>query len=201
MLMGHPPPISPCGRAHAPPGCVEGLTPVPVSLVGQALVASDAERKEALAATCAAVPAIAPAGPSACQRVTGPTRAGRGTTGLLAGPMGARPMVLVGRGPVVAVVRSGAARRPTWHLGGEAGGERRGASLRQPCPRAWGGWRVRGGRVAALPQAAQGGTARRGGGATAPRQPALAGGTVAAGACPGPPLTVSGVSSGCSKGI
>jgi hypothetical protein len=63
MLMGHPPQIIACGRENAPQGCFEGLTPVPVSMVVQQLIAYDSQVQEALADTLEAVQEIAQAGP------------------------------------------------------------------------------------------------------------------------------------------
>jgi len=57
MLMGHPPHIIARGREKRPQGCFEGLTPVQVLRVVQALVACDSEVQAALADTSLPLPA------------------------------------------------------------------------------------------------------------------------------------------------
>ncbi len=180
MLMGHPPQIIACGRENAPQGCFEGLTPVQVSMVVQELVAYDSEVQEALADTFEAVQEIAQAGPHAFHRVTVHTRAVRVTTCILACTMVDRTMVIVGRGKVVDIVLIGEELRPTFHLGGDDGFDRRGAYILQHFEIDLRGWRVRVCLVAALHQAENGWTARLGGGSTAQLKPSLSGCTVAA---------------------
>src|SRR5215813_3700155 len=187
MLMGHPPHISTRGRENTPQGCFAGLTPVPRPLVGQERVASDAEGQAALAEPLAAVPAIAPAGPPTFPRVAVPPRAGRAAPRILAGAMVDRPLVIVSRGARVEVVCLRAELRPALPLGGDDGGDRRGADMLPHCPRDWRGWRVRGCLGAAVPHAAPRRTARLGRGATAPLPAALSGGAGGAFACPGQP--------------
>ena len=63
--------------------------------------------------------------------------------------------------------------RPTFHLGGNDGFDRRGAYVLEHFEIDLRGWRVLVGLIAALHQAQQGGTAQFGGGATAQLKPAL----------------------------
>src|SRR5215510_1057298 len=110
MLMGHPPPIIARGREDAPQGCVEGLTPVPVPVVVQELVACDAQVQEALADPLEVVQEIAQTEPYAFHRVTvhpGPVQV---TTRVLARTMVDRPMVIVGLSAMVERVFSRDAR-------------------------------------------------------------------------------------------
>jgi hypothetical protein len=172
MLMGHPPPIITRGRENASQGCFEGLTPVQVPMVMEELVARDAQVQEALAATPEVVQKIPQAGPHTFPRVTGHTRAVRGTTRLRAGAMVDRPLVIVGLGKMGDGVCSGEALSPALHLGGKHGGDRRGAHGLPHGERALRGWCVLVAMVAALDQAQQGGTAHLGGGATAKLKPA-----------------------------
>src|SRR5215471_7720932 len=128
MLMGHPPPILARGRENTSQGCFEGLTPGQVSRVVQELVACDSEVEKALADTFEAVQKIAQAGPNAFHRVAVHTGTVRVTTRILASAMVDCPMVIVGLGKMVDVVCVCEALRPAFHLGGNDGFDRRGAS-------------------------------------------------------------------------
>ena len=158
MLMGHPPQIITWSRETAPQGRFEGLMPVPVSMVVEELVASDAEEQEALADPREAVQKMAQAGPQACHRVAVHTRAVRGTPRRLAGAMVDRPMVIVDLGEMIEAVFIREELRPAFHLGGDDGLDRRGASMLEHFQRDWRGWCVRVCLVAALHQAPAGWT-------------------------------------------
>src|ERR1043166_7771183 len=150
MLMGHPPPIIARGREHAPQGCFEGLTPVQVPVVVEELVACDAQVQGALADPLEVVQDIARAGPYPFHRVTVYPRPVRGTTRILACTMVDRSMIIVGRSEMVDVVFIGKELRPAFHLGGDAGCDRRAAPMLQHFEIDLRGWRVRGYLVAAL---------------------------------------------------
>src|SRR5262249_34165735 len=121
MLMGHPPPITACGRENALQGYFEGLTPVQVSVVVEELVACDAKVQEALADPLEVVQEIAQAGPYPFHRVTVHTGTVRVTTSVLAGAMVDRPMVIVGPSEMIDVVFIGEELRPGFHLGSNDG--------------------------------------------------------------------------------
>jgi hypothetical protein len=157
MLMGHPPPIIACGREDAPHGDFEGLTPGPVPVVVEELVACDAQVQEALADTPEVVQKITQTGPNTFHRVTVHTRAVRVTTSILAGAMVDRPMIIVGLGEMVDGVFIGEELRPAFHLGGNNGFDRRGAHVLQHFEIDLRGGCVLVGLVAALHQAQQGG--------------------------------------------
>src|SRR4029077_16013340 len=140
MLMSHPPPIITRGRENTPQGCFEGLTPVPMPMVVQELVASDAEVQEALADTLEAVQEIAQAGPQTSHRVAVHTRAVRVAPSIRAGAMVDRPMVIVSLGAMVDVVCIREELRPAFHLGGDDGFDRRGAYRLQHFQRDLRGW-------------------------------------------------------------
>jgi hypothetical protein len=120
MVLGHPPPIIARGREDAPQGGCEGLTPVHVPRVGEALGARHSRVQETLAEPLAVVQDIPPAGPPTFPRLTGPTRAVGGTPSLRARALVDRPMGLVGRRAMGDGVGIGAARRPALHLGGNS---------------------------------------------------------------------------------
>src|SRR6266568_110893 len=153
MLMGHPPQIIARGRENAPQGCFEGLTPVQVPVVVEALVACDAKVQETLTDTLEVVQEIAQTGPKAFHRVAMNTRAVRVTTSILAGAMVDRPMVIVGLREMVDGVCIGEELRPDFHLGGDNGFDGRGASMLQHFEIDLRGWRVLVYLVAALHQA------------------------------------------------
>src|SRR5215471_8003662 len=178
MLMGHPPPILARGRENTSQGCFEGLTPGQVSRVVQELVACDSEVEKALADIFEAVQKIAQAGPNAFHRVAVHPGTVRVTTRILAGAMVDCPMVIVGLGKMVDVVFVCEALRPTFHLGGNDGFDRRGAHMLQHFEIDLCGWCVLVGLVTALHQTQQGWTTRLGGSATAQLNAALPGGAL-----------------------
>src|SRR5215468_4087160 len=188
MLMGHPPPISARGRENASQGCFEGLTPGQVSIVVQELVACDAEVEKALANTLEAVQKIAQAGPNAFHRVAVHTGTVRVTTRILAGAMVDCPMVIVGLGKMVDVVFVCEALRPTFHLGGNDGFDRRGAHMLQHFEIDLCGWCVLVGPVTALHQTQQGWTTHPGGSSTAQLHAAWSGGAFVAFDCTSQPF-------------
>ena len=173
MLMGHPPPIIACGRENAPQGCFEGLTPVQVPIVVQELVTCDSEVQEALADPLEAVQKIAQAGPQPFHRVAVHTGTVRVMTRILAGAMVDCPMVIVGLSEMVDVVFVGEELRPTFHLGGNDGFDRRGAHVLEHFQIDLCSGCVPVGLITALHQAQQGWTAQLGGGSTAQLKPAL----------------------------
>jgi hypothetical protein len=194
--MGPLPHLIARGREPGPPGGVDGLLPVHVRRLVPARVAYPSHVPAALAALLAVVQAMAPAGPSAGPRGTGPPGTVRGPPRLLARALGARPRVSVGYRARVAGGFSRAAWRPALHLGGPQGGDRRGVPGRSPCERAWGGGGRLGRLGAAWPPAPARGTARRRGGPPVPWPPAWPGGAGAACACTGPPVAAGPLGAG-----
>jgi hypothetical protein len=131
MLMGHPPQIIARGREDALQGCFESLTPVPVPMVVEELVACDSQVQEALADPLEVVQEIAQAGPHAFHRVTVHPCTVWVTTSVLARTMVDRTMVIVGLSEMVDGVCVGEELRPAFHLGGDKGFDRRGAHILQ----------------------------------------------------------------------
>src|SRR5215470_13604770 len=129
MLMGHPPPIIARGREKAPQSYFEGLMPGQVPMVMEELIACNAQVQKALADTPEVVQEIPQAGPYAFHRVTVHTRAVGVTPSILACAMVDRPMVIVDLGAMVDAVFVGEELRPTFHLGGNDGFDRRGAHV------------------------------------------------------------------------
>ena len=164
MLMGPLPPILARGREHVPQGCFEGLMPVQVRMIVQELVASNTQVQEALADPLEVVQAMAQAGPYAFHRGTVHTGTVRVMTRILARAMIDRPMVIVGLGAMVDVVRISEALCPAFHLGGNHRFDRRGAHVLEHFERDVCGWCVLVSLVAALHQAQDGRTARLSGG-------------------------------------
>jgi hypothetical protein len=167
MLMGHPPPLVARGRDNAPQGCFAGLTPVPVPMVVEELVACDAQVQEAVADIPEVGQDMTQARPKTSHRVTVHTRAVGGTTRIRARAMVDRPMIIVGRGAMGDSVCIGEELRSPFPLGGSDECDRRGPHVLEHCEITLRGWRVLGGLVAVWHPAQEGWTACLGGGTTA----------------------------------